>query len=165
MTVKEVFADSRDVVERLVQLAQHDLSEFRGTLPGPDGRYAADWLPRYFEDAGRHAYLVERGTELAGLALTRPLPDGATSIVSFFVVRALRRRSVGRDAALALLRQQPGRWAIAYQEANAGAARFWRRLATAAVGSAWREERRPVPGNPALPPDTWVLLDTRPEVR
>jgi len=31
--------DDRPVVERLWQLYSHDMSEFRGTLPGSDGMY------------------------------------------------------------------------------------------------------------------------------
>ncbi|MDQ1484203.1 MAG: hypothetical protein QOF35_2279, partial [Actinomycetota bacterium] len=27
-----------------------------------------------------------------------------------------------------------------------------------AVGTDWKEERRPVPNNPEIPPDTWLLL-------
>ncbi|RCV48774.1 GNAT family N-acetyltransferase [Marinitenerispora sediminis] len=148
------------MIERLAQLERHDLSEFRGTLPGPDGRYPFERLPLFFDEPGRRAYLVRHGSAPVGFALTRPLPDGATSIGAFFVVRALRRQGAGLAAALELLRRQAGAWAIAFQEENAGAARFWRRVATAAVGSAWREERRPVPGRPELPPDTWLLLAT-----
>ena len=78
------------------------------------------------------------------------------------MVRALRRKGVGHRAAREMLRLHPGPWAIAFQEENPKAARFWRQLATDAVGTAWREERRPVPP-PApshLPDDVWILLDT-----
>lgn len=160
VTLREVGEEAREVVERLWQLDQHDMSEFWGGMPGPDGLYDSGRLDLAFSDPERRIYLIHYGGDLAGFTTTRPLPDGATSIVGFFVVRAVRRRSVGRRAALALLRQRPGRWAIAFQKANAGAARFWRRVATEAVGTDWREERRPVPGKPQLPPDHWVLLDT-----
>ena len=78
----------------------------------------------------------------------------------FFVVRSARRKRVGHHAALQLLRQHSGPWQIAFQEANPAAARFWRRVATEAVGAAWSEQRRPVPGKPDLPPDTWLVLTT-----
>jgi predicted acetyltransferase len=163
VTVREVGEDLRSVVERLAQLERHDLSEFRGSTPGADGLFAFSGLPLFFSEPDRHAYLIYHGSTLAGFTLTRDLPDGATSISAFFIVRALRRRGIGDRAAQELLRLWPGPWAIAFQEENAGAARFWRRVVTAAVGPAWREERRPVPPPaPAnLPPDTWLLLDTR----
>ncbi|ADB30606.1 GCN5-related N-acetyltransferase [Kribbella flavida DSM 17836] len=160
VTVQEVGEEQRAVVERLGQLERHDLSEFRGYTPDADGIFCYERLPLFFSDPERRVYLIHHGATLAGFATTRPLPDGSTSIGAFFVVRALRRRTVGHRAALELLHHRPGRWSIAFQEENPGAARFWRRLATAAVGPAWTEEQRPVPGHPDHTPDTWLLLDT-----
>jgi predicted acetyltransferase len=160
VVVREVGEEQRLVVERLGQLERHDLSEFRGTTPGPDGLFRSDRLPSFFTEPDRHVYLIHHGPTLAGFILTRLLPDGSTSIGAFFVVRALRRAGVGQLAALELLRIRPGRWSIAFQENNARAARFWRRVATAAVGPDWQEELRPVPDKPDIAPDTWLLLDT-----
>jgi predicted acetyltransferase len=160
VTVREVGEERRALIERLGQLERHDLSEFRGYVPDADGVFEFDRLPLFFTEPDRHVYLIQHGTTPAGFATTRPLPDGSTSIGGFFVVRGLRKQKVGHRAALALLRQRPGRWSIAFQEKNAGAARFWRRLATTAVGSDWKEELRAVPDKPHLTPDTWILLDT-----
>lgn len=153
VTVREVDDDDRVVVERLGQLERHDLSEFRGYTPGADGLYAFDHLPTFFTDASRHAYLIHYGPALAGFALTRTKDDGATSIVAFFIVRGLRRMGIGDLAAGELLRMRPGRWAIAFQEDNVAAARFWRRVVTRIVGSAWTESR----DDDAA--DTWLTLE------
>ncbi|WAL93813.1 GNAT family N-acetyltransferase [Streptomyces sp. Je 1-369] len=155
-------AELRPVVERLAQLYRHDMSEFIGYLPEPDGAYEFSKLPVFFDEPGRSALLIQYGSVPAGFVLTRPMAEGATSISAFFVVRALRRRGVGRQAALQLLRSRPGSWAIAFQPANAGAARFWRGVATDAVGSDWREESRPVPASvdADAPDDRWILLNT-----
>ncbi|WP_405115005.1 GNAT family N-acetyltransferase [Micromonospora sp. NBC_01405] len=146
------------VVERLGQLYRHDLSEFRGMVPRADGLFAFDQLPSFLGAADRVAHLIRWGRTVAGFALTRHPSDGPSSVAAFFVVRALRRRSVGHRAASELLHGRPGGWEITFQEENPGAARFWRAVA-ASVGTGWREERRPVPGKPQLPPDTWLLLD------
>ncbi|WP_306335453.1 GNAT family N-acetyltransferase [Streptomyces sp. KL118A] len=155
-------AELRPVIERLAQLYRHDMSEFLGHLPAADGTFGFSRLPLFFDEPERSALLIQYGSAPAGFVLTRPMAEGATSISAFFVVRALRRRGVGRAAALELLRSRPGAWGIAFQPANAGAARFWRGIATAAVGSAWREESRPAPAPaPAdVPDDQWILLDT-----
>lgn len=152
----------RPVVEQLAQLYRHDMSEFLGHLPAPDGRFGFRTLPSFFDEPGREASLIRYGAAPGGFVLTRRMPEGTTSISAFFVVRALRRRGVGRQAALQVLHSRPGPWAIAFQEANEGAARFWRGVATAAVGSDWHEETRPVPPPaPAnLPDDHWLFLDT-----
>ncbi|MDA2815126.1 GNAT family N-acetyltransferase [Nocardiopsis sp. RSe5-2] len=160
VTVEPVGDESRDLVERLGQFERHDMSEFRGGVPGEDGTFPFPRLPLFFDEPEREVLLIRADGAVAGFALTRPLPDGSTSIGAFFILRGLRRGRVGLRAALALLRLRPGRWSIAFQEDNPGAARFWRRVADAAAGDAWREERREVPGRPELPPDTWILLDT-----
>ncbi|MFI7322691.1 GNAT family N-acetyltransferase [Streptomyces venezuelae] len=154
--------EQRPVVERLAQLYRHDMSEFLGHLPTTDGTYEFGRLPLFFDEPGREALLIQYGSVPAGFVLTRPMAEGATSISAFFVVRALRRRGVGREAALQLLHSRPGAWAIAFQPANAGAARFWRGVATDAVGADWREESRPVPASMAAnaPDDQWILLTT-----
>lgn len=162
VTLRAGSDELRPVFEQLWQLYWHDLSEFRGVVPRADGTYRSDRLAPYFGEPDHHAHLIHHGEDLAGFVLTRPLPEGARSVYAFFVVRALRRQGVGHRAAREMLRLHPGRWAIAFQEENPGAARFWRQLAADAVGTAWREERRPVPP-PApshLPDDVWILLDT-----
>ena len=99
-------------------------------------------------------------TSLAGFALIRGLSQEPKVVGEFFVVRATRRQRVGHEAAKELLRLHPGCWGIPFQEENQGAARFWRRVATDIAGAACQEERRPVPGNQGIPPDTWLLLST-----
>lgn len=50
----------------------------------------------------------------------------------------------------------PGPWAVAFQQGNVSAVRFWRRVAAEIAGEAWTEELRAVPGRPDLPPDSWI---------
>jgi predicted acetyltransferase len=155
-----VTPQQRGVVERLWQLYAHDLSEFRGAMPGGDGLYKPGRLPTYFGDPDRCGYLIWSGAALAGFALIRGSSGEPRIMGEFFVVRAARKRGVGHAAALELFGLHPGRWEIAFQEENPGAARFWRRVATDAVGTTWQQELRPVPGRPGIPPDTWLLLTT-----
>ncbi|HEV7207645.1 MAG TPA: hypothetical protein VGN54_02775 [Mycobacteriales bacterium] len=150
----------RPVIETLWQLYRHDLSEFRGTMPDAAGLYGPGRLPAYLDDPDRRAYLIFRGLTVAGFAVIRGVLHEPRVIGEFFVVRGVRREHVGHDAAQQLLRMHPGQWEIAFQEENPAAARFWRRVATDAVGTAWTEERRPVPGKPEIPPDTWLLVTT-----
>lgn len=150
----------RRAAERLWQPYRHDLSEFRGSMPDEEGLYKLGRFPSFFEDPDRCGYLIYSGQALAGFALIRGLSADPKVVGEFFVVRAARRQRVGYEAAITLLRLHPGRWDIAFQEENPGAARFWRRVATDVAGSAVKEERRRVPGKPNVPPDTWLLLST-----
>ncbi|MET9018498.1 GNAT family N-acetyltransferase [Actinopolymorpha sp. NPDC004070] len=150
--------EDRPTIDRLWQLYAHDLSEFRGTLPDAAGLFRWTRVPAYFDDPDRCGYLVLWGRQPAGFVLMRGLKGDSHVLGEFFVVRAVRRRGVGRDVALELLRRHPGKWEIAFQEENPGAARFWRRIAAEAAGDRWTEERRPVPGKPEIPPDVWLSL-------
>lgn len=152
--------ETRAVLERLWQLYVHDLSEFRGTMPDGDGLYPTHRLATFFDDPDRACYLIRQGPSVAGFALIRGISSEPRVVGEFFIVRAARRDRVGYQAAVDLLRANPGRWEIAFQEDNAAAASFWRRVATDVVGSACAEERRPIQGKPNLAPDTWLLLTT-----
>jgi predicted acetyltransferase len=127
-------------------------------MPDEEGLYELSRLPAFFGDPDRCGYLIYNGQALAGFALIRGLSGDPRVVGEFFVVRAARRRRVGYEAAITLLRLHPGRWEIAFQEENQVAARFWRRVATDVAGAEAGEERRPIPGKPGIPPDTWLLL-------
>ncbi|MFE7117716.1 GNAT family N-acetyltransferase [Streptomyces sp. NPDC057654] len=163
ITLQPASAELRPVIEQLAELYRHDMSEFFGYLPDAEGRFGFTPLPLFFDEPEREALVIRCDTAPVGFVLTRPMAEGPTSISGFFVVRALRRRGVGRQVALQLLRSRPGAWGIAFQEANAGAARFWRGVAAAAVGPGnWREETRLAPSTTPvnLPEDQWIFLDT-----
>ena len=154
--VRAAGPDDEGVLERLWLMFQHDLSEFRGQLPDPDGSFRDERLRSGLSDPGWAAYLVLSGESPAGFALVRGLDTPTRVLNAFFVVRGVRRSGVGAAAVRDILARHPGPWEIAFQDANAKAVRFWRRVATETVADAWTEERRPVPGRPDLPPDVWI---------
>ena len=151
---------NRSVAERLWQLYRHDLSAVTGSLPDAGGRFPPGRLPRYFEQPDTPGFLLRSGASPVGFCGVLP-HDGFRSIGDFFVVHAARRTGVGEAAATHLIRSLPGPWGIAFQDANAGAARFWPRVATGLVGTEWTEEHRPVPGKPDVPPDHWIRFVLR----
>jgi len=162
-TVQPLTPDLLPVVERLWQLYRHDLSEFRDTLPDPEGLFMAGRLPAFLsDDPGRRTLVVRYGGAPAGFVLLQGLASGPASIGEFFVVRAVRRRGVGHEVATEVMRARPGRWLLAFQEENPKAARFWRRVATELAGDTWTEQRVPVPDKPWLPPDVWLSLEVAP---
>jgi len=153
-------AGDRELVDRLWQLYAHDLSEFRGSLPDEHGRYRADRVERYFAEPDRRVYLVHAIAPI-GFVMVRHPDTGPSVLGEFFVVRSARRQGHGRDAALRAIATRAGHWEVAFQEANPGAARFWRRIATEVAGTTWREEPRPVPDKPDVPPDLWISFEAR----
>jgi ADP-ribose pyrophosphatase YjhB (NUDIX family)/predicted acetyltransferase len=145
-----------EVVEHLWQPYSHDLSEFRGTTPAPEGRFHPGHLASYSrDDRDVVAYLATLGDRPVGFALVRGL-DGDTRVMGeFFVVRSARGAGRARAFAEHVLRAHPGPWEIAFQDDNEKAARFWRRLGAEVLTDA-TEDPRPIPNKPYLPPDRWL---------
>ena len=77
------------VLPRLFQLYLHDLSEFRGTVPGDDGLIAPGRLEERLATPGLEAFLLHADDRPAGFAMIRP-HDGRHVMAEFFVVRGLR---------------------------------------------------------------------------
>jgi predicted acetyltransferase len=154
MSVRRATAADRPMVERLWLMFRHDMSEFGGQLPNPDGTFRTERLVAAFEDRDWAGYVIAGPQDRpAGFAIVRGLAGPARVLNSFFVVRSMRRTGVGRQAVGAIVAEYPGPWEVAFQVANVAAVYFWRRVATELAGSDWTEERRPVPGQPDVPPD------------
>ncbi|WEO99224.1 GNAT family N-acetyltransferase [Streptomyces sp. FXJ1.172] len=156
LTVRPAIPEDRPTVERLWLMFHHDLSEFQGALPGPDGTFRnervesaftrPDWVPYLFVSDGRPA----------GFAFVRALYAPVRVLNSFFVVRGARRLGIGTRAVREVVRRHPGNWEIAFQDANPAAVRFWPHVARELAGDAWTRRLRPVPDRPELPPDVWI---------
>lgn len=163
ISVRRACAADRPVVERLWLMFRHDMSEFGGQLPNPDGTFRAERLVAAFEeqDWAGYVFVAAPGSPV-GFAIVRDLGGPVRVLSSFFVVRSMRRAGVGLRAARAVIGEHPGQWEVPFQEANAAATRLWRRVATELAGSGWTQERRAVPGRPDLPPDTWISFTAGP---
>jgi predicted acetyltransferase len=150
----------RPVLERLWLMFQHDVSEFRGSLPNQDGTFRSERLQLALTDASDWApYLLVGADRPVGLAFVRALTSSPRILSSFFVVRSARRTGLGLSAVRQVVARHPGQWEVAFQDANVVAVNFWRRVATEIAGDAWTETRRPVPGLPDFPPDVWIAFD------
>jgi predicted acetyltransferase len=148
------------VLENLSHLYRYDLSEPYQDLPNPDGTFSNRRLDLFLAgiDPARRAWLITAAGSLCGLVMTAPADGSGTSISDFFIVRALRRSGVGREAARQVIAMTPGRWSIAFQSYNPGAQRFWSQVARDAVGdqSATHDD----PPAAGRPPDTWITFQT-----
>ncbi|MGW1342954.1 GNAT family N-acetyltransferase [Kribbella sp. NPDC002412] len=157
LVVRRAGSGDRVVLERLWLMFRHDLSEFQGQLPRPDGSYRSEWLESVLDgDPNWAGYLFHTGENPVGFAFVRALAQPVRVLNAFFIVRPMRRHGVGLRAVQEVVAQHPGPWEVAFQESNATAVRFWRRVAESVSGQAWSEEKRPVAGDPSTPPDVWI---------
>ncbi|HEX8293404.1 MAG TPA: GNAT family N-acetyltransferase [Pyrinomonadaceae bacterium] len=127
------------VLANLLELYAHDFSEFVDLKLGPDGRFGYEHLPLYWEEPGRHPFLIQAGGQLAGFVLVRRGSEisrdaGAWDVAEFFVARGFRRLGVGTKAAHELWRKFPGRWEVRVMERNRKAKAFWERAVKDFVG-------------------------------
>jgi predicted acetyltransferase len=163
LSVRLATEADRATLERLWLLFRHDMSEWNGALPHPDGTFRSERLESALSDPDWAPYLFLSGGHPAGFAFVRGLAGPVRVLNSFFVVRGARRGHVGLRAVAEVLARHPGPWEVAFQDANPPAVRFWHRVAEQIAGEAWTEERRPVPGDPSGPPDVWISFTVAPE--
>lgn len=128
------------MLENLGQLYRYDLSEAYRHLPNLDGTFNDRRLDRFLAgiDPEHRAWLITAAGALGGFFMTAPTDSGGVSISDFFVVRALRRSGVGREAASRIIALCPGRWSIGFQcynPARSASGRWWRLMVSATSGS------------------------------
>jgi predicted acetyltransferase len=159
LSVRLADAADRPLLERLWLMFSHDMSQFRGLLPFPDGTFRSERLQAAFHDTDWAAYLLISDRRPLGFAIIRGLTRQRRVLNSFFVVRGARRTGVGLRGVQEIVNRHPGPWEVAFQDDNVAAAHFWRRAAAEIAPAAWTEERRPVPAQPQLPPDVWISFE------
>ncbi len=128
------------ILENLLELYVHDMSEFFEVPLGEDGRFRYPNLPLYWSEAGRYAFLVRVDGKLAGFVFVKQVSgtDGGPiwDMAEFFVIRGLRRRRVGLAVAREVWKRFPGEWEVRVTESNAGGQRFWPKAIGEFVGAA-----------------------------
>jgi predicted acetyltransferase len=157
LLVRRVQASDRVLMERLWLMFRHDLSEFQGQLPRPDGSYRSERLEDVLKGHPEWAgYLISLGEVPIGFCLMRALQQPVHVLNAFFLVRPVRRRGYGLRAVQEVLSNHPGPCDVAFQGNNETAVRFWQRVATEVSGDVWTQEERPIVGSPDATPDLWI---------
>ena len=158
VTLERATRDMSPLLENLLELYIHDLSEIFAVELGPDGRFGYDKLPLYWTDpVGRHIFLINYGGRVAGFAMaTRGSPASQSQtdldVAEFFVLRAFRRSGVGRQAAFKLWDTIPGRWVVRVVETNETGVNFWSEVVRSYTSGEFGES------NLAGAPDAWRVF-------
>lgn len=160
VVLTEAGRPDRAVLGNLGQLCRHDLSEAYRLMPNDDGTFNDRMVDRFLggEDPMHRTWLIKAAGRVGGFVMVAPAPGGGMSIAGFFVVRALRRTGVGKEAALQAIGLFPGRWNIGFQRYNPGVEDFWTGVAATVVGDKWEVNDGPTPED--RPPDTFITFYT-----
>ena len=120
--------EDKPVLARLLELYNHDMSEFYEELRVSEhGLFQYRYLDHYWTEEGRYPYLIRAGGKIAGFVLVRQV-DGVFQVAEFFVLRYFRRAGIGAMAAGAAFQKHPGNWEVWHASSNAPAAALWRRV-------------------------------------
>lgn len=150
----------RPVLEQLWTMFRHDMSAYSDALPDERGRFRQERLDNALGDSAWRGCIIRLDAAPAGLCIIRGIGSPELVINSFFLVNAARRHGHGRAVIRAITSEHPGPWAVAFQEANAAAAAFWRAIAAEADPD-WSSTREPVVGRPDLAADVWIRFARR----
>ena len=141
--------DEAALLERLLELYLHDLSETFPIDVDLTGRFGYEALPLYWEEPDRRfPFLIRRDGRAVGFALvTRgsPATDDPSDldVAEFFVLRRHRYQGTGRAAAIQLWDRMPGHWVVRVSNGNVPALPFWRAAVRDYTGGAFEERRLP----------------------
>ena len=139
--------DDKHILLNLLQLCQHDYSEFDGGDVNGHGLYGYKWLDHYWTESDRYPFLITVDRNIAGFALVRDRSElGGDvvphSIAEFFVLRKYRRQGVGRDAARRIFATLPaGPWIVTQSLTNTAAQEFWRAVIGKYTGGRFTERQ------------------------
>lgn len=160
LTITTADERHRPQIEQLWTMFRHGMSAFTGALPDERGRFRQERLDVGLSGSGWSAHLFHLGPHPVGFAVLRGLDADEHVISSFFIVHGARRARIGHTAVRELTSAHPGRWAVAYQDRNEVAAKFWRKVTTE-LDPTCAIEHRAVPGRPELPADSWARFALR----
>jgi predicted acetyltransferase len=133
--------EQESVLANLLELYAHDFSEFHDLELGADGRFGYSELPLYWNEPGRHPFLVWVEGKLAGLVLVKrgsevSGDESVWDVAEFFVLRGYRRRGIGTQIAHEVWRRFPGLWEVRVMQSNVSARDFWAHAISILTGEA-----------------------------
>lgn len=133
LRIIEAKESQKEILQRLLELYQYDLSIITDDDVDPFGLYGYSYLDHYWVEKNRYPYLFMLRESLAGFALVNkvnwlPENDGAHSMAEFFVLKKYRRQGLGTIAAQYVINRFPGKWEIRILRENRSAIQFWRRV-------------------------------------
>jgi len=125
--IAPVSYEGKSILRNLMELCQHDYSEFDGADVAEHGVLGYKYLDNYWTEEARQPFFMRVNGRLAGFALVRDIGDVHT-MAEFFIVRKYRRLGLGRTVAHRLFDMLPGKWRVEQEPGNLPAQAFWLRI-------------------------------------
>ncbi len=149
--IQPVNIEDRPVLDNLYQFYLYDFSEFLGIPVARYGLFLTGETDGCCTEQWRHPFFIRADGELAGFVIVdrhseHPNSDQTENeIAQFFVMRSLRRKGVGQQAAILTFEQFPGAWVVKQMGENKAAITFWRKLIDQYTGGHFSDAPAPEP--------------------
>ncbi len=135
--------EEKTILGHLLELYNHDFSEFEETDVNSVGLFGYSYLDCYWTDDRRYAYFIKVDGKLAGFVMVCDYcyvsKDKDTLFMSeFFVMRKYRRTGIGEYAAKHVFNLFKGKWELTLHPKNVNAVKFWTKIIEEMVGKNYR---------------------------
>jgi len=141
LSVTRALPAERELLQRLLELYQHDLSDIWDQDVDDSGCFGYS-LDRYWDDEECKAYIFRMQGQAAGFALVDrqvKIPGSDFWMDQFFVMKKYRAKGIGGAAAAQVFCNHPGRWQVGQMTANLPAQAFWRKTIHRVCGGNYAE--------------------------
>lgn len=128
LTVSHATDSERQLLQQMLELYQHDLSDIWDQDLDLKGEFGYS-LERFWQDPNCVAYIFRIEENPAGFALVDKeikMSGGEFWMDQFFVMKKYRKRGVGSSAASTIFDNHVGRWQVGQMTNNLVAQSFWR---------------------------------------
>ncbi len=130
LEITPVREDEKLILAHLIELYEYDFSDFEGTDVNALGLYGYSYLDYYWTERNRFAYFIKVDDRLAGFVMVcghcYVSEDPDTLFMSeFFVMKKYRRKGIGKQAAIEVLKRHPGKWELTVHPQNPVSHEFW----------------------------------------
>jgi predicted acetyltransferase len=130
--LKRVGQSDRPALYGLVDDYLRELHTHREIAAGPADAASYVYLPKYWEEPGRHPFFIFDGDACIGFLLIREVEaEGVIEMSDFYIQSKSRRSGVGRAALAEAWRLFPGAWSLQVHPLNKAASIFWPRMIAA----------------------------------
>ncbi|GCF09433.1 GNAT family N-acetyltransferase [Dictyobacter arantiisoli] len=123
--------EEKFILRNLLELCQHDYSEFTNKSIGDHGLFDYPYLDHYWTDPDRYPFLIRVERKLAGFVFVQKIPEtDSYTMAEFFVLRKYRHQGLGQLVAHQVFDMFPGHWKVRQDIENTAAQAFWRKVVT-----------------------------------
>ncbi|RKN66067.1 GNAT family N-acetyltransferase [Paenibacillus ginsengarvi] len=144
VTLEEVKEDGLGTLQKLLEFAAYDLSEFNRSKISENGSFIFNLDCRqWFEHSAYELFFIRANEELAGFVVIKRLAEEEVYYLNhFFILRRYRRTGIGKQAAIQAFNRYAGNWRVSEFDWNTPAQSFWRAVVKEYTNDTYREVRR-----------------------